>query len=498
MNKKSVHRLFAALLPLLLALPLSAEVPGIIRYQGRLTDAQGNPVTGNRTVAVRVYDAPTGGNMTYEETIGTVSFANGTYSFPFGGKGDGIIAVLNGLSDYLALSVNGTEDTNRARLLAVPYALKVQQSRDTQALRNELVAAGWLAADPGKNANSFVFYGPTGITGVDGGSAGDYIPWNSGQTAVTFRYQSISQTFQNFIDRRLATGDRIIAYKKNLLAELSLPIAERTTFNLNFPAGAGDTNQTSIQAFFAHPVSQGTVEEIIDAGSPNTATMVPVGGSTATTQGMTYKYNGVDYKIYGWWGPASNTTKPTKILKSKPEPGPSSYLFFAPSSPNGAVVDGVFDFVAFSTAAGASSRYGSNSTSGESFATRISRMIAEEKNYRIFEYTFNPLEPSRVNNEAAYYPIKWVNKAGHTATSIQAIFAHPAKYGKIKEIKAANGSTSTMEPVEGFTTDKSTGSHMGREIFINGEMYRLYQWWVEASESAPQINTYISENYPNP
>jgi len=139
--KTKLHLLFAALLTLLPALPLTAQIPSLINYQGRLTDAQGNPVTGNRTMVVRVYDAPTGGNMTYEEAIGTVPVANGTYSFQFGGEGDGIIAVLIGFSDYLALSVNGTEETTRTRLLAVPYALK---SSDTHSLRQELVAAGVL------------------------------------------------------------------------------------------------------------------------------------------------------------------------------------------------------------------------------------------------------------------------------------------------------------------------------------------------------------------
>jgi hypothetical protein len=116
---------------LLSAFTLHAGVPNLINYQGRLTDAQGNPVTGNRTMVVRVYDAPTGGNMTYEENIGTVAVANGTYSFQFGGAGDGIIGVLVGVSDYLALSVNGAEQSTRTRFLAVPYALK---SADAQVL----------------------------------------------------------------------------------------------------------------------------------------------------------------------------------------------------------------------------------------------------------------------------------------------------------------------------------------------------------------------------
>ena len=140
---------------LLTALPLTAQVPSLINYQGRLTDGSGNPVTGTRTMAVSLYDAASGGNLTYSETIGTVAVANGTYSFQFGASGNGIVSTLSG-QDYLTLTVNGTEETTRARLLAVPYALKAKESADAQALsgnvttleatikalRDELVAAG--------------------------------------------------------------------------------------------------------------------------------------------------------------------------------------------------------------------------------------------------------------------------------------------------------------------------------------------------------------------
>jgi len=217
-------RLFPLAVLILTTLPLAAQVPSLINYQGRLTDASGSPVTGNRTMAVRLYDAATGGNLTYSETIGTVAVANGTYSFRFGSGGSVLvsanetIATTNGsnqvfigivqgtpssgtpsLSDglyswtasggssnsdafsvtyngtakrfqviyltqvpaagraivatyhtteqqtidaslaageaYLALSMNGTEESTRTRLLAVPYALK---SADAQALALEV------------------------------------------------------------------------------------------------------------------------------------------------------------------------------------------------------------------------------------------------------------------------------------------------------------------------------------------------------------------------
>jgi formylglycine-generating enzyme required for sulfatase activity len=101
-------------------------------------------------MAVKIYDAPTGGNANYEETIGTVAVTNGIYGFRFGNEGEGIGAVLSG-EDYLALSVNGTEESTRTRLLAVPYALKAKESADAQALRQELVAAGLLPGNATTN-----------------------------------------------------------------------------------------------------------------------------------------------------------------------------------------------------------------------------------------------------------------------------------------------------------------------------------------------------------
>jgi formylglycine-generating enzyme required for sulfatase activity len=166
-------RLFP-LAALFTALPLCAQVPSLINYQGRLTDGSGSPVSGNRTMAVRLYDAGSGGNMTYAETIGTVSVANGTYSFQFGASGNGIVSVLSG-QDYLALTVNGTEETTRTRLLAVPFALKAKESEtsaDAQQLRAELVAAGVLA--------------PANMVIVAGGT----LPQGSGlagQTVATFQ-----------------------------------------------------------------------------------------------------------------------------------------------------------------------------------------------------------------------------------------------------------------------------------------------------------------------
>jgi hypothetical protein len=138
-------RLFPLAALLLTALPLAAQVPSLINYQGRLTDGSGNAVSGDRTMVVSVYDAASGGNLTYSESLGTVVVGNGTYSFQFGASGNGIVSVLTG-QDYLALTVNGTEETTRTRLLAVPFALKAKESADTQALNTRVTSLNGTVA----------------------------------------------------------------------------------------------------------------------------------------------------------------------------------------------------------------------------------------------------------------------------------------------------------------------------------------------------------------
>jgi N-acetylneuraminic acid mutarotase len=65
-----------------------AQVPNLINYQGRLTDANGVPVTGTKNFSISIFDAATGGNLLYTEDIGAVMLDdNGVYSFRFGAGG---------------------------------------------------------------------------------------------------------------------------------------------------------------------------------------------------------------------------------------------------------------------------------------------------------------------------------------------------------------------------------------------------------------------------
>ena len=109
-----------------------AAVPSLINYQGRLTEANGDPVTGSKTFIITIYDAETVGNVLYTENIGAVTFDdNGVYRFQFGAAGAGIGAALaNSAEQWLELNIDGDSQTTRDRVLAVPFA-QIAESANT-------------------------------------------------------------------------------------------------------------------------------------------------------------------------------------------------------------------------------------------------------------------------------------------------------------------------------------------------------------------------------
>lgn len=122
--------LIACVLSLVVA---QADVPGQINYQGRLTDSNGDPVTGSKTLDVAIYDAASGGNLLYRETIGAVTLdASGIYRFQFGSEGDGVAAAIAGAPEHwLEISVDGVKQATRDRVLAVPFALNAARAESS-------------------------------------------------------------------------------------------------------------------------------------------------------------------------------------------------------------------------------------------------------------------------------------------------------------------------------------------------------------------------------
>jgi formylglycine-generating enzyme required for sulfatase activity len=100
-----------------LALGAPSTIPVELNYQGRLTDADGNAVTGTVPMEVRLYDAETGGTLLYGEDIGGVTVENGVYRFQFGAMGQRAV----NQSTVLA-TTNGTNQVFNATLAEAPNA----------------------------------------------------------------------------------------------------------------------------------------------------------------------------------------------------------------------------------------------------------------------------------------------------------------------------------------------------------------------------------------
>ena len=105
--------------PVLLPGASAAIVNDIVQVQGRLTDANGNPINGPVDVTASIYDAPTGGAQRCSDSD-SVTASNGlfTMAMDFCTASD-----FNGDALWLGLKVGSDpEMTPRQEIAAVPYA----------------------------------------------------------------------------------------------------------------------------------------------------------------------------------------------------------------------------------------------------------------------------------------------------------------------------------------------------------------------------------------
>ncbi|MEC8190020.1 MAG: hypothetical protein VX033_02405 [Verrucomicrobiota bacterium] len=119
---------FQLLTSLLLAsATLTWAVPSEINYQGRLTDTNGNAVTGDVTMSLKMFDAATDGNEIYSEDIGTVTLdSNGIYSFEFGASGQSVVSASESIA-----TTDGTNSIFNATLENLPVDGSVSVSDGT-------------------------------------------------------------------------------------------------------------------------------------------------------------------------------------------------------------------------------------------------------------------------------------------------------------------------------------------------------------------------------
>jgi len=110
-----------------LALLTACGTPSLqnrMSYQGRLTDAGGNPVNGTRNMTFRLFTAESGGSAIWTETQNNVPVNNGIFNVVLG-----VNAALDEANFhqplYLEVVVAGQTLTPRQQLLGAPYAFSL-------------------------------------------------------------------------------------------------------------------------------------------------------------------------------------------------------------------------------------------------------------------------------------------------------------------------------------------------------------------------------------
>jgi hypothetical protein len=121
-----------------LVVNLGVAVPFLINYQGKLTDADGTPITGQRTVIFKIYESETGGDPNWQEEH-TITFSSlGLFSVKLGSKSS--LADLDfGKNYWLGVEV-GDVAFPRQQIVSVFYSLQAQtaeKARDAEKLEGK-------------------------------------------------------------------------------------------------------------------------------------------------------------------------------------------------------------------------------------------------------------------------------------------------------------------------------------------------------------------------
>ena len=126
--KKLTVILILAMVFAVCELPIAeAAIPHLISYQGRLTDAQGAPITGSRAITFRIYDAGAGGNLLWSETHSNATLVDGIFEVLLGS-----VSALNLPFDkqyYMAIQIgNDPEMTPRQKIASAGYAYRSEHA----------------------------------------------------------------------------------------------------------------------------------------------------------------------------------------------------------------------------------------------------------------------------------------------------------------------------------------------------------------------------------
>ncbi|MFQ5701077.1 MAG: hypothetical protein ACE5HU_04455, partial [Acidobacteriota bacterium] len=100
-----------------------ADPPQFIRYQAKLTDAAGVPLTGTHNLSFAIFDQVTAGGALWSEGPVAVNLASAGVDRLLGQVTPLTSAVLTAPARWLEVTVDGTVLSPRQRLASVPFAM---------------------------------------------------------------------------------------------------------------------------------------------------------------------------------------------------------------------------------------------------------------------------------------------------------------------------------------------------------------------------------------
>ena len=109
--------LLPAVLTLIMAAAtsLSAATPSIISYQGRITDALGNALTGNYSLTFNIYDVAVGGTALWTETLNPVVVDEGLFNVLLGSVTPFNEKAFSNAERFIGVQVNGGAELSPRR-----------------------------------------------------------------------------------------------------------------------------------------------------------------------------------------------------------------------------------------------------------------------------------------------------------------------------------------------------------------------------------------------
>ncbi len=105
-----------------------AEIPQMINYQGRLTDANGSPISDTVEVTFGIYNAETEGDLKWAEIHPSVIMTNGLFNVILGSLNPIPVDIFDDSNRYLSIQIEGNpEVAPRTRLTSVAYAYNAEK-----------------------------------------------------------------------------------------------------------------------------------------------------------------------------------------------------------------------------------------------------------------------------------------------------------------------------------------------------------------------------------